>query len=235
PGRPLRAHDAAALAAAGVVRVAVATRPRVRLVVAGPKAGPDAHAPMLRALVARDGGAPEVAPGGPLGEAMARAAQEPGADLVLVTGRSGTGPDDDAPAGLARHGALELHGLALRPGGSTGLGVAHGIPVVLLPGDPLACLCAYELVAGRLVRRLAGRGPELPHATRDATLARKVASAVGYVEVCPVRLAEGVADPGGIPDFGGLWSAARADGFVIVPAALEGYPPGARVTVHLYH
>jgi molybdopterin molybdotransferase len=234
-GRPLRPHDAAALAAAGVARVAVFARPCVRLVIAGPKAGPDAHAPMLRALVARDGGALDMAPpGDTLREAMARAAADPGADLLLVSGRTGTGPDDDAPLALASLGALELHGLALRPGGSAGLGVAGRVPAVLLPGDPVACLCAYELVAGRLVRRLGGRDAGLPHATREVALARKIASAVGFVEVCPVRLADGLADPAGVPDFGGLAAAARAEGFVVVPAALEGYAPGARVTVHLY-
>jgi molybdopterin molybdotransferase len=234
-GRPLRPHDAAALAAAGVARLAVRARVRVRLLIAGPKAGPDAHAPMLRGLLARDGAAPALAPAGAaLGDAIAQTASDPGVDLLLVTGRTGTGEDDVAPLALARAGAVELHGVAMRPGGSVALGTAGRVPVVLLPGDPFACLCAYELVAGRLVRRLGGRDPALPHATREAQLARKIASAVGSVEVCPVRLRDGTAEPSGVPELGGLVAAARADGFVVVPAALEGYAPGARVTVHLF-
>jgi molybdopterin molybdotransferase len=31
-----------------------------------------------------------------------------------------------------------------------------------------------------------------------------------------------------------LSSTTRADGFIVVPAELEGYPPGARVTTYLY-
>ncbi|HYQ79994.1 MAG TPA: hypothetical protein VEP68_00765, partial [Anaeromyxobacteraceae bacterium] len=119
-------------------------------------------------------------------------------------------------------------------GGSSGMGMAGGVPVVLLPGDPLACLCAYELLAGRLVRRLGGRDPGLTHPTCQAEVGRKIVSAVGFVEACQVRLAEGRVEPLGAPEFGGLATAARADGFVVIPEALEGYPPGARVTVHLY-
>ncbi len=240
-GRRVRVQDAALLAALGVDRVSVVAPPRVRLVVAGAKpaagarAGGVAHGPMLRALVERDGGGVEEAhAGADLREAILRAVSAPAPDLVIVTGRTGVGPDDEAPLALAAVGALTLHGVALRPGGSTGMGLAREVPVILLPGDPLACLFAYELLAGRFVRRLAGLLPGLPHATRDAALTRKLVSVVGFVDVCQVRLVDGGVEPLGVAEYGGLASAARADGFVIVPADLEGYPPGARVTVHVY-
>jgi molybdopterin molybdotransferase len=234
--RPLRPHDAALLASAGVERVAVVARPRVRVVVAGPKAGgADAHGPMLRALVERDGGAPKVSvAAASFREALSRALASPGPDLLVATGRTGTGPDDDAALALAKAGELMLHGVALRPGGTCGMGYAMGVPVILLPGDPLACLCAYELFAGAFVRRLAGRDPALPHATIEAVVGRKIVSAVGSVDVCQVRVSAGAVEPLGVAEFGGLAAAARADGFVIVPAPLEGYASGARVTVHLY-
>ena len=232
--RPLRPHEAALLAAAGIARLRVVRRPRVRLVVAGPKpadAG-DAHAPMLCALIARDGGEVELERG-TLADALARGAAD-GVDLVVATGRSGAGPDDDAPAAIARAGELAFHGVALRPGGSTAAGTVAGCPIVLLPGDPLACLCAYELLAGRLVRRLAGRDPALPHPARELEVGRKIASSVGIAEVVQVRIVSGRAEAVGAVDFGGLAAAAGADGFVVVPAAVEGYAPGARLTLHAY-
>jgi molybdopterin molybdotransferase len=236
-GRVLSPRDAALLATLGLARVGVVARPRVHVLVAGPKeaGAADAHGPMLRALVARDGGdLDRLSLGDVTGAALALVARAPAPDLVLVTGRTGTGPDDVAAPALAEVGELALHGLALRPGGSAALGRAGTVPVVLLPGDPLACLVAYELLAGRLVRRLAGRGEGLPHPTRELEVRRKIVSAVGYVEVCQVRLVDGQVEPLGVADFGGLAAAAKADGFVIVPAPLEGYAPGTRVTVHLY-
>ena len=65
-------------------------------------------------------------------------------------------------------------------------------------------------------------------------MGRKIVSAVGLVEICQVRLVAGRVEPLGVAEFGGLPSAAGADGFVVIPAALEGYAPGARVTVHTY-
>jgi molybdopterin molybdotransferase len=63
---------------------------------------------------------------------------------------------------------------------------------------------------------------------------RKIVSAIGFVDLCRVRLVDGRVEPVGAAEFGGLASTVRADGFVIVPAPLEGYAPGTRVKVHLY-
>jgi molybdopterin molybdotransferase len=242
---PLRRQDLALLRALGLATLDVIRRPRVRLLIAGPRpaaagptgsdAPPELDGPLLRHLVERDGGLLLPAPiPGPAGfaEALVQALRTAGDDLLLVAGRTGTGLDDDAPVLLAAEGRLALHGISLRPGGSTALGLA-GRPVVLLPGEPLACLFAYELLAGRLVRRLGGRDPGLPHPTREAVAGRKLVSAVGVADVSLVRLVAGQVEPVAAPGEGGLAAAARADGFVLVPAALEGFAPGARVTVHL--
>ena len=136
----------------------------------------------------------------------------------------------------AAGGALTHHGFALHPGGASGLGVlprSDTIPVVLLPGEPLACLVAYDIVASRLVRRLAGAEGVSPYRTAEFELARKIVSGIGMVEVVPVRLDGGRALPIGVE--GGLAGAIRADGFVMVPDTSEGYLAGSRVRVHLYH
>jgi molybdopterin molybdotransferase len=255
--RVLRPEDAGLLASLRVERVLVMRRPRVRLVIAGPKGSPsvrhgDADGAMLAALVARDGGVVEsgvvesgVVESGVVEsgvreavgrKALAAAIAAPGADVVLVAGRTGTGPDDEAPLALAEVGELALHGVALRPGGSAGLGVAGAegaVPVVLLPGAPPACLCAYELLAGRLIRRLGGRAPGLPHAIREAEVGGKIVSGVGSVDMCWVRFVQGRVEPIGSAEEASLGSVARADGFVLVPAPLEGHAPGARVTVYV--
>ncbi len=239
-GRRLRGQDLGLLASLGSPAVVVVAQPRVALIVAGPKSSGgrpahDADGPMLRGLIRRDGGIVSHAVHGAVTPAaMSEAMTGTPADVILVAGRTGTGADDIAPVALHEAGELSIHGIALRPGGSAGLGLLGDVPVVLLPGDPLACFSAYEILAGRLIRRLGGRDPTMPHPLRELEIARKIVSAVGLVDLCQVRCVDDRAEPVGAAGSGGLGSAVRADGFVIVPAPLEGYAPGARVTVHMY-
>lgn len=239
-GRALRPQDLGLLAALAFPGVTVVRRPRIRLLTAGAKSAngetpADANTAMLRALIARDGGIVAATEAAPRSRAaLAQALAAPGEDAVIAVGRTGAGADDEAPLALADSGALALHGVAVRPGGSVGLGSVAAVPVLLLPGDPLACLCAYDLLAGRLVRRLGGRGAALPYATREVEIGRKIVSSIGMVDLCRVRLVDGRAEPAASIESGGLASAARADGFVLVPEALEGYAPGARITMYDY-
>src|ERR1700736_4366724 len=120
--------------------------------------------------------------------ALSGALVEAGVDIVLVIGGTGPGSDDHSAAALAGAGELAIHGVTLRPGETTGLGrTGSGVPVVLLPGAPAACLWSYELFAGRAILRLGGRDPELPYRSRDMITARKIVSATGMTEICPVR------------------------------------------------
>jgi molybdopterin molybdotransferase len=238
-GQALLPQDIGLVASLGIHRVQVIRRPRVRLIVSAPKSqgklSPlDANSPMLSALVARDGGIVEAILGTGQRDAIARALAAPGADLILIAGRTGTGRDDEAPLAVAESGELAIHGIALRPGGSAGMGAVGTAPVLLLPGDPLDCWCAYEVLAGRLVRRLAGRNPELPYPVREAEVGRKIVSAIGLVDLYRVCLVNGRVEAIGSAESGGLASAVRADGFVVVPAPLEGYAPGVRIPVHMY-
>jgi molybdopterin molybdotransferase len=195
----------------------------------------DANGPMLAALVARDGGA--VVDRRRVEDdraALRDALGLPGADIVLVAGGTGPNAGDEAAAALAEAGELVVHGVALRPGETAGAGRAAGIPVFLLPGAPAACLWAYEFLAGRAIRQLAGRGPELPFPAQVKRLGRKIVSEIGMTDVCPVRRTsdDEVAPLAPFAE-AGLVAAAEADGFVLVPEASEGYPLGARVTVYL--
>jgi molybdopterin molybdotransferase len=237
-GRRLRPADLGLLAAAGHGSVPVLPVPRVRILLAGgPKAGASEQlGAMLAALVGRDGGVVETVGNLPDDlDALAEAFVRPGADLILSAGRTGAGPDDVAPPALARAGSLDLHGIAIRPGGSAGAGIASGTPVLLLPGEPMAALAAYELLAGRAVRRAAGLPADLPHATVQAVTARKLVSEIGCLDLYRVRLDDdGRVEPVASPGWPGLAAAARADGFVLIGADSEGVPDGVPVTMYSF-
>ncbi|MCL4193074.1 MAG: molybdopterin molybdotransferase MoeA [Thermoguttaceae bacterium] len=245
PGRVLRPQDLGLLASIGVDQIAVVRRPRVRIVITGNELLPpgsmpqgfqivDSNGIMLAALVARDGGEP-VGEGIVPDEADAiLAALRSDADIVLVSGGSSVGQEDLAPRLVQEHGRLAIHGIAMRPSSPTGMGTLDGRLVLLLPGNPVSCLCAYDFFAGRAIRQLGGRAAGWPHRRLRAPLGRKVVSAVGRLDYLRVRLSAGEVEPLAIAGASVLSSTTRADGFVIIPPDSEGYPPGTEVEVLLY-
>ena len=249
PSRILRPQDLGVLSALGFARVAVVKRPRITILITGdeilPAGSPpvgykiaDMNGPMLAALIARDGGSAKLI--GPirddraaLREAIASASSD--GDALIVSGGSSTGPEDHAPSLVGELGELAIHGVSLRPASPSGLGFVEGVPVLLAPGNPVSCLCAYDLFGSRIVRRLGGRFNGGPYPRVDAPLAEKLVSSLGRVDYARVRFDEiGRVVPLATSGASILSSTTRADGFVLVPAALEGYPEGVLVTVNLY-
>lgn len=244
-GRLLRPQDLGVLSSVGCDRVIVVRKPLVRVLITGNELLPagtipsgariaDANGPMLAALIQRDGGEPIVPGIVPDDPQQIRAALAEPADLMLVSGGSSVGMEDYVPSLLAELGELAVHGVAMRPSSPTGMGRLGGRLVFLLPGNPVSCLCAYDFFAGRAIRLLAGRASEWPYRKVRVTLARKLVSTVGRVDYARVTVAGSAAEPLAISGASVLSSTTRADGFVIVPADSEGYPPGAEVDVYLY-
>ncbi|MBS0204444.1 MAG: molybdopterin molybdotransferase MoeA [Planctomycetes bacterium] len=243
--RILRPQDLGVLSSIGVAEVTVIRRPRVRIVITGNEllpAGtppsacriPDANGPMLQGLVLRDGGLPlvrEIVPDNP--EAL-RAALHDDADVILVSGGSSVGQEDHVPRLLAEEGELGIHGIAMRPSSPAGMGRLNGRLVFLLPGNPVSCLCAYDFFAGRAIRALGGQSPDWPHRRVRMVLSRKLVSTVGRVDYARVQVRGTEAEPLAVSGASVLSSTTRADGFVIVPADSEGYPPGTEIEVLLY-
>jgi len=245
-GRRLRAQDVGLLASVGIDHASVVRRPCARIVVTGdeivsPGAAKslyqiyDANSSMLRGLLARDGATLEsVRKVADDRETIREAMLGSGADVVLVSGGSSVGAEDHAPTLLAEAGELAIHGVAMRPSSPAGFGRIGSTLVFLLPGNPVSCLCAYDFFAGRALRLLGGRAPGWPHRALRAVLNRKIASAVGRVDYCRVRMDGDEAEPLALSGASILSSTTRADGFVIVPGESEGYAPGTEVTVYLY-
>ena len=153
---------------------------------------------------------------------------------MIVCGGTGLGEGDIALSALAQAGRLELQRIAIRPGETACLGVAGTAPVILLPGLPVACYAAYELLAGPAVRRMGGRSAAWPYGRAELPLRRKLVSEIGVADFQRVRVVDGGIEPIGAGTAFGLASAVRADGFVVVPPGSEGYPAGTQVEVRLY-
>src|SRR5688500_374806 len=220
-GERLRAADVAALQAVGLSRVMV-REPRVR-VVAMP--GCDAVAlAIARGVASRGANVIFV-------RALERALTDEQTDIVITIGGTGAGRNDASVATLKRIGDVAIHGFGIAPGETAALGTARGNhPVLMLPGRLDGALAAFLVVGDALLRALTGASisPGMP-----VTLARKIVSTVGLVEVVPVRrTADGVE-----PLASGRWpmqALTRADGWVLVPARSEGFPAGAQLEMRAF-
>jgi molybdopterin molybdotransferase len=245
-GRQLRPQEVGLLASIGMAEVNVIRKPKVRLLVTGnelakvgepksPHTIYDSNSWMLKSLIERDGGIVESCQHlSDERESIADAIRQPGADVILVSGGSSVGAEDHAPSLVDELGTLNFHGIAMRPASPAGVGVVGESLVFLLPGNPVSCLCAYDLLAGRAVRRMGGFNSSLPYISRQYPLAQKIVSAIGRLDYCRVKIEQGNVTPIATSGASILSSTSRAEGFVLIPEEQEGFIEGSMVTVYLY-
>jgi molybdopterin molybdotransferase len=251
PGARLRAGDLALLATLGVTRVPVHRRPMVALLSTGdeivpPEAEPgpaevrDANSWGLAAMVRDAGGEPrcegiirDVA--GSLEDA-ARTAYAM-ADVTIISGGSSVGERDYSLRvlnSLGEPGVL-VHGIALKPGKPTLIGLADGKPVFGLPGHTLSAMVSFYCVVRPVLRRLGGE-TDLWEPTVSARLSRKAPSDPGRTEYVRVNLMPSADGMIAQPLFGksaALSSLIAARGLVEVPLGVEGLDEGVAVSVLL--
>lgn len=245
-GRQLRPQDVGLLASVGIATVTVVCRPRVAILVTGDELLPpgstpegvrivDSNSPMLAAFVARDGGVclpisyvPDRF------ETVRDAIHFADADVILVSGGSSVGTEDHAPRAVASLGELAVHGIALRPAGPTGIGFLPSRVAFLLPGNPVSCLCAYDLFAGRAIRHLGGRNREMPYRTFSLPLATAVPSVVGRVDYVRVKVTDGSLEPLASGGASNLSSTVVADGFILIESERASLEAGELVRAFLY-
>jgi len=244
-GRRLLPQDVGILAAIGSGTVPVVRRPTVRIIVSGDELVPpgtlptgssivDSNSPMLAALVERDGGVPDVVRLPDERSAMAEALARPGADVIVTSGAASVGSEDRVPVLVGELGDLAIHGITMRPSAPTGIGTVDGTRVAILPGNPVACLAAYDFFAGPVIRTLAGRSPAWPYQTVTRTLSRRLVSQVGRTDYARVVVDGDLVEPIAISGSSILSSVTGASGFVVVPAASEGYAERTEVEIHCY-
>ena len=133
---------------------------------------------------------------------------------------------------IAARGTLLFHGVAVKPGKPTGLGIVNGKPVFAMPGYPTSCLSNAHmlLVPGAAPHRAAG--PKISK-TLSVPLARRIMSAAGRHQFYTVRIENGTAVPA-FKASGDITSMSRADGYIEIPANVEAVEAGTPVEVTLF-
>jgi len=87
-------------------------------------------------------------------DALAAAARDH--DLLLTSGGMSTGEGDHVKAAVEAQGKLHFWRLAIKPGRPVAMGQIGRVPFVGLPGNPVAVMVTFLILARPLVLRLSG-------------------------------------------------------------------------------
>ncbi len=229
-GRRVRPLDLLVARVAGLERLNV-RRPRLRAV-SVPATSNHAATAQLISGNARAAGASVVLveAKGRDAASIATALDIDACDLLVTIGGSGVGRTDATIAALARRGEVLAHGIALQPGKTSAVGRIGKIPVIALPGAPDQALAAWWTLALPVLDRLSGRLPRRQPVTLP--LARKIASSVGIAEIVLLERNEGAWMLLSVGEMS-LETIARADAWLAVPAASEGFAAGTPVDAYM--
>jgi molybdopterin molybdotransferase len=252
-GVRLRPAEIGGLMALGQTRVLVARRPRVGILSSGDEVIPpeaelrpgqvrDVNSYTLGSLVEQAGGIPArygIVPD--QAEALLQAAVQAMAecDLVVITAGSSASARDltaEVISGLGKPGVL-VHGVNVRPGKPTILASCGGKGVIGLPGNPVSALVIASLFVSPVIEACLGLNRTGPRPSVRAKLSVNVASQAGREDWTPVSLLPGPEGYRAEPVFGKsnlIFSLARADGLVRIPADATGLSAGEQVEVLLF-
>ncbi len=154
-------------------------------------------------------------------------------DVLILTGGTGPGEHDLTVEFVRSTGKILFHGIKMRPGRTTGLGIIEGTPVFMISGLPVASLMALENVIDPLIRYWFNFQPIKDYYVK-AKLNRAVVNTLGFRSYVRVRLLENFeAEPLKVTGSGVISSIINADGILTVPENVEGFPEGEEVNIKL--
>lgn len=252
-GTLLNAPHAGLLAALGQTSVRVHRQPRVAILSTGNElvgadgetgAGRirDSNSTTLSALVIEAAGRP-LALGAVRDEmdelrlALRRTVAEFQPDLILTSGGVSVGDYDMVKDALQAEGRIAIWQVRMKPGKALAFGVVAGVPLLGLPGNPVAAAISFLQFGRPAIRRMRGHA-DVTLPTVSAVVTEAVANRGQrrhYVRTRLSRDREGraIATPVGEQGAGILSSLAMADGLLVVPEDQADVPAGSRVTVQL--
>mgnify|MGYP000999507160 FL=1 len=245
----IRAQDLGALLAAGVTQVMARRKPKVVIIPTGDELVPPGVTPetgdiiefnsrIIGGLVQEWGGEPvfwDVVPDEPeaLTEAVRKASLS--ADIVVVNAGSSAGSEDYTADIVKSIGELFVHGVAIKPGKPTILGIVAGKPFLGIPGYPVSAALSCELFLLPLLAKMLGRKVE-ERKKINAISARRIVSVPGMDEFVRVKVGKVrgryVASPLA-RGAGAIMSLVRADGYIEIPGSSQGILESSEVTVNL--
>ncbi len=154
-------------------------------------------------------------------------------DLVLTSGGMSMGEEDHVKAAVEAQGSLHFWRLAIKPGRPVAMGQIGRVPFMGLPGNPVAVMVTFMLLARPLILMLSGAndaGPRL-YRVRAGFDYKKKPNRTEYVRARLIRAEDGawIAEKFARDGAGILTSMVESDGLVEVGDGITKLEPGMTV------
>ncbi len=154
-------------------------------------------------------------------------------DLVLTSGGISTGEEDHVRAAVEAAGKLHFWRLAIKPGRPVAMGQVGRVPFMGLPGNPVAVMVTFLLLARPLILLLAGADEASPrlYRVRSGFEYKKKPSRTEYVRARLLRAEDGiwVAEKFARDGAGILTSMVESDGLIEIGEGVTRLEIGAPV------
>lgn len=248
-GKIIETQDVGALAALGIVKVPVKRKLKVGIISTGDELIPvekktmqgqirDVNTSLLAAAVT--GAGVQAVPYGIvkdqfdlLDSAVQKAARS--CDVVLISGGSSVGAKDATSQVIEKNGELLFHGIAMKPGKPTILGLVNDTPVWGLPGHPVAAMFVMKLYVVPMLDQMTGSSRTLYPVS--AVLEEEVGANHGRAQYMGVFLrkeqntfyAKPIRSKSGL-----ITSLAGAAGYFGIDRDCEGLPAGSVIQVYSF-
>jgi molybdopterin molybdotransferase len=159
-------------------------------------------------------------------------------DLIVTSGGVSTGEEDHVKTAIERLGRLHFWRLAIKPGRPVALGQIGRVPLIGLPGNPVAVVVTFAVLARPLILKLAGAAalpPRLFRVRADFSY-RKKPGRREYVRASLRRDGDSIAAVKYPKDGAGILSSiVQSDGLVILDENSAGLVSGAEVDFLPFH
>ena len=245
----IRPMDLGALVSGGIERIKVYRKPRVGILPTGTEIVEkiedvvdgkiiDSNSWVFAGLVKEYGGEaqryrPHKDDFDLLKEVILKATEEN--DLLLINAGSSAGTTDYTVKLIRELGEVVVHGVAMKPGKPTILGMINQKPVIGIPGYPVSAYLIFEEFVKPLLAEFSGQ-TQYGEKYVEASLSRRIVSSLKHEELLRVTLGYVADKLIATPLSGGAgtsMSLVKADGIAIVPKNMEGAEAGNYLDVKL--
>lgn len=245
----IRPIDVGALLSGGIEKVKVYRKPRVGIIPTGNEIVErvsqlqvgkviDSNSRVFEGLILENGGIPNrYSPVeddyDKIKEAILKGIQEN--DMLIIGAGSSAGSKDYTASVIEELGEVVVHGVAMKPGKPTILGIIDEKPVIGIPGYPVSAYLVFETFVIPLILKFIGLEEE-KEVFQQAIISKKITSSLKNRELIRVNLGyvkdKLVATP--LSSGAGVtMSLVKADGIAIIPQSLEGVDAGSPIDVRV--